>query len=70
MSIEQSLYKGMVLRIEQLEKQLADAQKPISDEQVDNIIYQCDGFLKWGVGDHGKQTIREKIRAIIKDQSC
>jgi len=54
--------------VAQLEADIADARKPISDEQIENIIYQCDGFLKWGVGDHGKQIIREKIRAIIKEQ--
>lgn len=52
-------------RIAELEQQLAESRKPISDEQIENIIYQCDGFL---CGDSGKQLLREKIRAIIKEQ--
>jgi len=42
-----------------------ESKSSITDEQIENIIYQCDGFLKWGVGEHGKQTIREKIRGIL-----
>lgn len=79
--IPESVYRELLDKVDRLEQelasaneqmvnvseQLAEAKKEITDEQIENIIFQCDGFLKWGVGDHGKQTIRQKIRAIIKE---
>lgn len=42
--------------------------KEVSDAQIEEIISQCDDFLKWGAGESGKKTIREKIRGILRHQ--
>lgn len=53
--------------IEQLRSEIESLKKVpvVSDEQIENIIYQCEGYLNWGAGTQGKQLICKKIREII-----
>jgi hypothetical protein len=62
------MYKTIKSKLtEQLRSEIESLKKVpvVSDEQIENIIYQCDGYLNWGVETQGKKLICEKIRGII-----